>query len=91
MQVPLKVQPYAVADDTVYTFNLCFYGPNGYKFGERISIQLKVKLPNSQPDELEFYKLAMKLLELKLGTFDECAAALRVANCDEAKATEVLK
>ena len=61
-----------IPDKTEYDIVLCFRGPNGNQFGE--AIPMKIKVVSSEKDEMEFYKLAIKLHEvLKLGqSFDEC-------------------
>jgi len=72
MQVPIKVLDLMIPDKTEYDVVLCFRGPNGKQFGETIPMRLKVV--SAEVDEMEFYKLAIKLHDvLKLGqSFDEC-------------------
>ena len=72
IQVPIKVLDIMIPDKTEYDIVLCFRGPNGNQFGE--AIPMKIKVVSSEKDEMEFYKLAIKLHEvLKLGqSFDEC-------------------
>ena len=57
-----------------------------------IPIQIKVTLPKPQIDELEIYKLAIKLHEsLNLGSFEECAQAVKENNCNEANSIKALQ
>jgi len=56
-----------------------------------IPIQLKVTLPTAQIDELEIYKLAIKLCEMNLGSFEECAKVVKDNNCDEANSLKALQ
>ena len=92
MSVALTVLPHIqVEDDKIYTINLTFRGPKGQAFGEMIPIQLKVTLPKGQVDELEIYKLAIKLHEMNLGSFEECAKAAKENGCDEASTTKALQ
>jgi hypothetical protein len=73
--VPVKVLDIMIPDKTEYEFTLCFRGPNGNQFGETIPMKIKVVPSQSEEkDEIEFYKLAIKLHDqLKLGkSFDEC-------------------
>lgn len=93
ISVPLTVLPHIQADEnTVYTINLTFRGPKGQAFGEIIPIQLKVTLPKTQVDELEIYKLAIKLHEsMNLGSFEECAQAVKENNCNEANSIKALQ
>jgi|DEB19_MinimDraft_2_1074335.scaffolds.fasta_scaffold57591_2 hypothetical protein len=62
IQVPIKVLDIMIPDKTEYEFSLCFRGPNGNQFGEPIPMKIKV-VPNQseEKDEIEFYKLAIKL------------------------------
>ena len=39
---------------------------------------------------MALFKLAMKLHEMKLGSFDECVQAIRDNKCDESKTIEAL-
>jgi len=92
ISVPLTILPHIQADDNkIYTINLTFRGPRGQAFGEIIPIQIKVTLPKTQIDELEIYKLAIKLHELNLGSFEECAKAVKDNRCDEALSTKALQ
>jgi len=92
ISVPLTILPHIQANDTVYTIKLTFRGPKGQAFGEIIPIQLKVTLPRTQVDELEIYKLAIKLHEsLNLGSFEECAKAVKDNNCNEANSIKALQ
>jgi len=89
LSVPLSVLPHIKAGD-VQTINFTFMGPRGNAFGEIIPIQLKVVVP-AKHDELEFYKLAIKLTEMNLGSFEECAKAVKDNNCDEANSIIALQ
>jgi len=44
-----------------------------------------------QHDEIEIYKLAIKLHEMNLGTFEECAKAVKETGCNEANSVKVLQ
>jgi hypothetical protein len=72
IQVPIKVLDLMIPDKTEYDLLLCLRGPNGNQFGE--AIPMKIKVVSKEIDEMEFYKLAIKLHDvLKLGqSFDEC-------------------
>ena len=76
IQVAIKIHDHVFASDKEYEFVLCFKGPNGGQFGEPIPLKIKV-FPNSDPvsekDEIEFYRIAIKLHDLlKLGkNFEE--------------------
>jgi len=92
MSIPLTVMPHITADENkVYVLNLTFRGPKGQAFGEMIPIQLKVMFPAAQVDELEVYKLAIKLHEMNLGSFEECAKAVKDNNCNEANTVKALQ
>ena len=92
ISVPLSILPHIKADEnTVYTLNLTFRGPGGAAFGDIIPLQLRVTLPRPQVDELEVYKLAIKLHELNLGSFEECAKAVKDHDCDEANSIKALQ
>ena len=92
ISVPLTILSHIQADEnTVHTLNLTFRGPGGAAFGEIIPIQLKVTLPKPQVDELEIYKLAIKLHEMNLGSFEECAKAVKEHDCDEADSIKALQ
>jgi len=57
-----------------------------------ITIELRVVLPKPQVDELEVYKLAIKLHEsLNLGTFEECAQIVKENNCDESASIKAMQ
>ena len=56
-----------------------------------IPIQLKVMFPAAQVDELEVYKLAIKLHEMNLGSFEECTKAVKDNNCVEAASIKALQ
>jgi len=75
MQVPIKVLDIMFPNNLEYEFSLCFRGPNGNQFGESIPMKIKV-VPaiTKERNEIEFYKLAIKLHDLlKLGkNLDEC-------------------
>jgi len=92
ISIPLTILPHIQADDEkIYTINLTFRGPKGQAFGENIPIQLKVTLPKAQVDELEVYKLAIKLHEMNLGSLEECAKAVKDNCCDEAASMQALQ
>ena len=80
-----------VADESkVWDINLTIRGPRGHPFGETLPAQLKICFPKAPKDEIEIYKLAIKLQELKLGTFEQCTKAAIASNCDEAAAINKL-
>jgi len=57
-----------------------------------ITLDLKVVLPKPQVDELEVYKLAIRLHEsLNLGSFEECAQVVKDNNCNEAASIKALQ
>ena len=93
ISVPLTVLPHIQAsDDIVYKLNLTFRGPKGQPFGQIIPVELKVILPKPQVDELEVYKLAIKLHEsLNLGSFEECAKVVKDNNCDYSASIKALQ
>jgi len=84
------IKQWIVDESKIYTINLTIRGPRGHPFGEMIPIQLKVCFPKSSNDEMEVYKLAIKLQDMKLGSFEECTKAAIHANCDEATAIKAL-
>lgn len=93
--IPITVLPTAFASDRVYEFILCFRGPNGNQFGEQIPLKIKIVAPATVHDEkveIEMYKLAYKLHDLKLGkSFEDCLKAVKQALGDEAEAVKVLQ
>jgi len=90
--VPLTIMPHIIADENVtYVINLTFRGPKGQAFGETIPMMLKVTFPAAQVDELEVYKLAIKLHEMNLGSFEDCAKAVKDNNCNEANTIKALQ
>jgi len=92
ISAPLSVLPQMVADETkTWEVNLTIRGPRGHPFGDIIPVQFKICFPKAQKDELEVYKLAIKLQELNLGTFEQCTKAAIASNCDEVAATKSLK
>ena len=93
ISIPLTVLPHIQASyDNIYKLNLCFRGPKGQPFGQMITIELRVVLPKPQVDELEVYKLAIKLHEsLNLGTFEECAQIVKENNCDESASIKAMQ
>ena len=92
VSVPLNILPHVKADDNqIYTINLTFRGPKGQAFGEIIPIQLKVSKQDSKDDFNGIYKLAIKLHELKLGSFDECTKAAKENGCNEDAARQALQ
>jgi len=89
---PLTVLPHIQADDEkIYTINLTFRGRKGIPIGEIIPVQLKVTVPKNPVDELDIYKLAIKLHEMNLGSFEECAKAVKTNCCDEAASIQALQ
>ena len=78
-------------DDQIHTINLTFRDKKGQAFGEIIPIQLKATLSNKQGNELNTYKLAIKLHEMNLGSFEECTKAAKENGCDEAASTQALQ
>jgi hypothetical protein len=81
-----------VADmDKIWDINLTIRGPRGHPFGDVIPVQLKICFPKAPKDELEIYKLAIKLQELNLGTFEQCARAATCNNCEEAACIKALQ
>lgn len=88
LAVPLKVVSQNVDYQKVYEIRLAFRGPGGRKFGEEIVLKLKVK---KTINETEFFQTALKLHESGLGSFDDCVAALKEANSDEAAAIKLLQ
>lgn len=88
LAVPLKVAGQNIDFQKVYEIRLAFRGPGGRKFGEDIVLKLKVK---KIINETEFFQVALKLHEAGLGSFDDCVAALKEANSDEAAAVKLLQ
>lgn len=85
LNVPLKAHEHLLPDGKVHEVHLAFRGPHGNTFGERITFKVRTNAPAQQIDEMTLYTLALKLHNvLKLGTFDDCVAAARANNCDEA-------
>ena len=78
-------------DDQIHTINLTFRDKKGQAFGEVIPIQLKATLSDKQGDELNTYKLAIKLHEMNLGSFEDCAKAARENGCDEVASAKALQ
>jgi len=66
-------------------------GPGGFQFGNVITLKMKIVRPNDYNDEIELYKLALKLQEQGLGSFDECVLAVKNSNCDEQAAILALQ
>jgi hypothetical protein len=90
--VPISVLSNQIADETkVWPINLTIRGPKGHAFGDMIPVQLKICFPKTAQDELDIYKLAIKLQELNLGTFEECSKAAIANNCDEAASIKALQ
>lgn len=80
LQVPIQVYDRAIADGKVHELTLNFRGPKGGTFGEPIPLKLKVMpgqgivigepidMKTQELNEIEQYKMAIKLLDnLKLG------------------------
>ena len=78
-------------DMTAEMCNFSFRGPRGQAFGEVIPIRIKIAVPETQVDEFEIYKLAIKLCEMNLGSFEECIKAAKDNYCDEATALQALQ
>jgi hypothetical protein len=93
MTVPLKVHDHAVASDQIHTIKLAMRGPGGFQFGNVITLKLKVIMPSDffYNDDVELYKLALKLSQKGLGSFDECVIAVKNSNCDEQAAIKLLQ
>lgn len=91
--VPLKVHDYALASDKVYEIKLAMRGPGGWQFGSVITLKLKVIIPADVQDEVQIYKIALKLAEQGFGTFDDCVEAVKSVKdtgYDEQAAMKVL-
>lgn len=84
---------YIVADDEkIYEVRFTFRGPHGQTFGETIVLKVKCVLPKPTFQEIDIYKLAIKLHEqLQLGSLDACIKAVRESNCDEAASIQALQ
>jgi hypothetical protein len=68
-------------------------GPGGWQFGSVITLKLKVIIPADVQDEVQVYKIAMKLAEQGFGTFDDCVEAVKSVKdtgYDEQAAMKVL-
>lgn len=95
ISIPITVLQTAFPSDQVYEFVLCFRGPNGNQFGEQITLKIKIVAPQSPLDEnaeIEMYRIAYKLHDLKLGkSFEDCLNAVKQVNCNEAEAIKVLQ
>ena len=91
MTVPLKVHDHAIVDNKIHEIKLAMRGPGGYQFGNVITLKLKVVMPVDYNSEIELYKLAMKLHEQGLGSFDDCVVAVKNANCDEQAAIKAMQ
>lgn len=83
-EIPLSVLDHMVGGDKVYEIFLCFRGPKGNSFGERIPIKIKVNLPVPTFTEADVYKLAIKFHENGFGSVEECVAIVKQNNADEA-------
>lgn len=90
MNVPIKVLDSAIAEDKEHEIRLTFRGPNGNSFGEPIVLKLRVIASPKVSDE-EFFRIALKLHQLSLGSFDQCVQALKNTKCDEAEAIKELQ
>lgn len=69
-EVPLVIREHVVASDKIFTLMFTFRGPKGNAFGNKIPVQFKVTLPQATFTEVDFYKLAIKLHEAKLGSVE---------------------
>jgi hypothetical protein len=68
-------------------------GPGGWQFGSVITLKLKVIIPADVQDEVQIYKIALKLAEQGFGTFDDCVEAVKSVKdtgYDEQAAMKVL-
>jgi len=68
-------------------------GPGGWQFGSVITLKLKVIIPADVQDEVQVYKIALKLAEQGFGTFDDCVEAVKSVKdtgYDEQAAMKVL-
>lgn len=90
IHVPIRVLDSAVASAKEHVLKLSFRGPNGNQFGEEVELKLRIVASPKMTDE-EFFRLALRLHDLKLGSFDECVQALKNHNCDEAEALKELQ
>jgi len=91
--VPLKVHDHALASDKVHEIKLAMRGPGGWQFGNVITLKLKVMIPADVQDEVQIYKLALKLAEQGLASFDDCVEAVKQVKdtgYDEQAAIKVL-
>ena len=93
LSVPLKIHEYAVASDVVHEIKVAMRGPGGFQFGNIVTLKLKIVMPPEYQDEVSVYKLALKLHQQGLGSFDECVEAVKSVkdtNYDEQAAIKVL-
>ena len=93
LSVPLKIHDYAVASDDVHEIKVAMRGPGGFQFGTIVTLKLKIVMPSEYQDEVTIYKLALKLHQQGLGSFDECVEAVKSVkntNYDEQAAIKVL-
>lgn len=95
MTIPITVLPHAIPTDEVYEFVLCFRGPNGNQFGEKIPLKIKIVGADSRLDEdieVEMYRIASKLHDQKLGKgFEDCLNVVKQCKNNEDEAIKVLK
>jgi len=93
LTVPLKVHDYAIASDFVHEIKVAMRGPGGFQFGNIVTLKLKIVMPDEYQDEILVYKLALKLNQQGLGSFDECVEAVKSVKdtkYDEQAAIKVL-
>ena len=86
----MSILDHMVGGDKVYEIFLCFRGPKGNAFGQRIPIKIKVGLPKPVFTEADVYKLAIKFHESGFGSIEQCAAIVKQNNCDEAASMKAL-
>lgn len=80
----MTIPDHMIGGDKVYEVFLCFRGPKGNPFGQKIPIKIKVGLPQTKVTEADVYKLAIKFHEHGFGSIEECAAVVKQNNADEA-------
>ena len=69
-----------------------FRGPKGMPFGAPIPIKIRCVFPRPMVNDVEIYKIAIKLHEqLQLGSLDDCIKAVRENGCDEAESIKALQ
>lgn len=90
--VPITMLSHIEADDKIFEVHVTFRGPKGCPFGSPIALKLQCVLGKIVPQDVDIYKLAIKLHEeLQLGTLDECIKAVRENNGNEANSVLALQ